>query len=170
GAGAPIGIQLNVAGIGIITGSATVVVNSGANFFQDAKDLSSNIEKNKDKAKSDNATKAAEEASGAKLINSADDVVYNGKSVDKAFGKHGKDFGSYPDGSSSSVKLFEQDVKELINTGVQKSGTWYGKQGTHIYNPTTKQWTFINEDGTFNTAFKLSSEQFNYLIKTGVVR
>ncbi|HAA7127329.1 TPA_asm: hypothetical protein GHG54_02600 [Listeria monocytogenes] len=45
GAGAPIGIQLNVAGIGIITGSATVVVNSGANFFQDAKDLSSNIEK-----------------------------------------------------------------------------------------------------------------------------
>ncbi|EGA5808940.1 hypothetical protein ACRFH6_001071 [Listeria monocytogenes] len=44
GAGAPIGIQLNVAGIGIITGSATVVVNSGANFFQDAKDLSSNIE------------------------------------------------------------------------------------------------------------------------------
>lgn len=44
GAGAPIGIQLNVAGIGIITGSATVVVNSGANFFQDAKDLFSNIE------------------------------------------------------------------------------------------------------------------------------
>ncbi|ELK8000288.1 hypothetical protein RVZ25_001656 [Listeria monocytogenes] len=42
--GAPIGIQLNVAGIGIITGSATVVVNSGANFFQDAKDLFSNIE------------------------------------------------------------------------------------------------------------------------------
>ncbi|WP_260443302.1 hypothetical protein [Listeria innocua] len=78
------------------------------------KDLFSNIEKGKDKAKSDNATKAAEEASGAKLINSADDVVYNGKSVDKAFGKHGKDFGSYPDGSSSSVKLFEQDVKELI--------------------------------------------------------
>ncbi|EGL8221808.1 hypothetical protein IRK51_002287 [Listeria monocytogenes] len=49
--------------------------------------MSSNIEKNKDKAKSDNATKAAEEASGAKLINSADGVVYNGKSVDKAFGK-----------------------------------------------------------------------------------
>ncbi|ECB9828142.1 hypothetical protein FL859_03170 [Listeria monocytogenes] len=83
--------------------------------------MSSNIEKKKDKAKSDNATKAAEEASGAKLINSADNnVVYNGKSVDKAFGKHGKDFGAYPDGSSSSVKLFEQDVKELINTGVQK--------------------------------------------------
>ncbi|EAE7733523.1 hypothetical protein BLK74_06700 [Listeria monocytogenes] len=71
GAGAPIGIQLNVAGIGIITGSATVVVNSGANFFQDAKDLSSNIEKNKDKAKSDNATKAAEEAGGT------DDIAGN---------------------------------------------------------------------------------------------
>ncbi|WP_260442632.1 hypothetical protein, partial [Listeria innocua] len=95
GAGAPIGIQLNVAGIGIITGSATVVVNSGANFFQDAKDLSSNIEKNKDKAKSDNATKAAEEANGAKLDKTlmkelaesgvkynADDVVMITKTVD----------------------------------------------------------------------------------------
>ncbi|TYV52921.1 hypothetical protein [Listeria monocytogenes] len=66
GAGAPIGIQLNVAGIGIITGSATVVVNSGANFFQDAKDLSSNIEKGKDKAKSDKSTKEAEGAGGPK--------------------------------------------------------------------------------------------------------
>ncbi|HAK1145861.1 TPA: hypothetical protein H1552_002815, partial [Listeria monocytogenes] len=64
-----------VAGIGIITGSATVVVNSGANFFQDAKDLSSNIEKGK--AKSDNATKAAEEASGAKgkLIGNLDGLT-----------------------------------------------------------------------------------------------
>ncbi|MBC2012524.1 hypothetical protein HCB13_06525 [Listeria marthii] len=32
GAGAPIGVQLNVAGVGIIAGSATVVVNSSANF------------------------------------------------------------------------------------------------------------------------------------------
>ncbi|EOI6975369.1 hypothetical protein ACMVKW_001715 [Listeria monocytogenes] len=65
GAGAPIGVQLNAAGIGIITGSATIVVNSGANFFQDAKDLSSNIEKGKDKAKSDKSTKEAEGAGGA---------------------------------------------------------------------------------------------------------
>ena len=103
---------------------------------------------------------AVEEDNGAKIINSADDVLYNSKSIDKAFGKHSGDFGSYIDGSSLSVKLFEQDVKDLINTGVQKSGTWYGRQGTHIYNPSTRQWAFINADGTFNTAFKLSPEQY----------
>jgi hypothetical protein len=107
---------------------------------------------------------------GTKIIKSADDVIFKQSSIDKAFGKHAADFGKYPDGSNASVKLFVNDVKKLINTGIQKSGTWYGRQGTHIYNPTTRQWAFINLDGTFNTALKLSPDQFKYLIETGAVR
>lgn len=40
----------------------------------------------------------------------------------------------------------------------------------YIYNASTRQWTFINSDGTLNTAFKLSETQFKYLLETGVVK
>lgn len=105
-----------------------------------------------------------------KLIKSADDVVFNQKSIDKAFGKHSGDFGKYPDGKSASVGQFKNDLKDFIETNTQKSGTYYGNQGTHIYNESTQQWVFVNSDSTFNTAFKLSPDQFKYLIETGVVR
>lgn len=103
-------------------------------------------------------------------IISVDDVSYRQSSIDKAFSKHSGDFGVYPDGSKASVELFKNDLNNLLETGVQKSGTWYGNQGTHVYNPTTKQWAFYNADGSFNTAFKLSESQLKYLIETGVVR
>jgi pyocin large subunit-like protein len=106
----------------------------------------------------------------AKIINSSDDVTISNKSIDKAFGKHGQDFGNYADGTKFSVDQFKSDVKNLIDTGVQKSGTWKGVSGTHIYNPDTQQWVFINSDGTLNTAFKLSESQFKYLLETGVVK
>jgi len=105
-----------------------------------------------------------------KFIKSADEVIFNQSSIDKAFSKHRDDFGNYPDGSKASVELFKKDISELINTGVQKQGIYRNDEGTHIYNETTKQWTFINLDGTMNTAFKLSDVQFKYLIETGVVR
>ncbi|TDL32829.1 hypothetical protein E2R51_09160 [Jeotgalibacillus sp. S-D1] len=105
-----------------------------------------------------------------KIVKNAEDVVFKQSSLDKAFSKHKNDFGSYPDGSKSSVDLFKNDVSELINTGVQKQGKYRNIEGTHIYNETTKQWTFINSDGTLNTAFKLSDKQVAYLIETGVVK
>jgi len=85
------------------------------------------------------------------------DVTYNQSSVDKAFTKHSQDFGSYADGSQTSVNQFKSDISSFIDSSssVQKTGTWWGSQGTHIYNPNTNQWVFINSDGTFNTAFKL---------------
>lgn len=36
--------------------------------------------------------------------------------------------------------------------------------------PLTRKWAFTNLGGTFNTAFKLSETQFNYLIETGVAK
>lgn len=105
-----------------------------------------------------------------KLINNANDVVFKQSSLDKAFTKHRDDFGIYPDGSKSSVEIFKNDVSELIDTGVQKQGKYRTIEGTHIYNETTKQWVFINSDGTMNTAFKLSDSQHKYLIETGVVK
>ena len=105
-----------------------------------------------------------------KLVKNADDVVFKQSSIDKAFSKHRNDFGSYPDGSKSSVELFKNDVSELINSGVQKQGKYRNVEGTHIYNETTKQWTFINSDGTMNTAFKLSESQYKYLVEKGVVK
>ena len=107
---------------------------------------------------------------GSKIIESSDKVTFRQSSIDKAFGKHSADFGVYPDGSKASVELFKNDIKNLINTGTQKSGTYRATAGTHIYNPSTKQWVFINFDGSFNTAFKLSVDQFKYLIETGVVK
>jgi hypothetical protein len=98
------------------------------------------------------------------------DIDFKQKSVDKAFGKHGKDFGNYPDGSKASVNAFINDVKKLIDIGVQKAGTWRGVKGTHVYDPKTRLWVFINENGTLNTAFKLSEEQFKHLLKTGIVK
>ncbi|WP_020620880.1 hypothetical protein [Paenibacillus daejeonensis] len=55
-----------------------------------------------------------------RIIQSADDVVFNQSSIDKAFGKHRTDFGNYPDGKSASVNLFKNDVKNLIETGTGK--------------------------------------------------
>ena len=39
-----------------------------------------------------------------------------------------------------------------------------------IYNEATHQWAFINADGSFNTAFQLSSQQYEHLIETGIVK
>ncbi len=119
----------------------------------------------------EDAVRGASKTKGTgKFVNNADDVVFKQSSIDKAFSKHSNDFGNYPDGSKSSVELFKNDVSELINTGVQKQGKYRNVEGTHIYNETTKQWTFINSDGTMNTAFKLSESQYKYLVEKGVVK
>ena len=106
---------------------------------------------------------------GTRII-SVDDVSYGQSSLDKAFCKHSGDFGTYPDGSDTSVELFRSDINNLLINGAQKSGTYRSTFGTHVYNLVTQQWAFFNADGTFNTAFKLSSDQFMYLIETGVVK
>ncbi|WP_353479631.1 pre-toxin TG domain-containing protein [Priestia aryabhattai] len=129
------------------------------------------VEKPGGKANAEGVHDQAAVAKGTgKFVHNADDVVFKQSSIDKAFSKHRNDFGSYPDGSKSSVELFKNDVSELINTGVQKQGKYRNVEGTHIYNETTKQWTFINSDGTMNTAFKLSDSQYKYLIEKGVVK
>ena len=99
-------------------------------------------------------------------------MTYNDSSVDKAFSKHRGDFGSYPDGSGNSVNSFKNDLSSFIDNpnNIQKPGTWWGSEGTHVFNPNTNQWVFINSDGTFNTAFKLSIEQMKHLLETGVVK
>ena len=80
--------------------------------------------------------------------------------------------GNYPDGGKTSVSQFQNDISKFIDSpsNIQKSGSWWGTQGTHVYNPNTGQWVFINADGTFNTAFKLSVEQLQHLNTTGVVK
>jgi len=126
---------------------------------------------NKEKAGQTVDDKGAIDTKGTvKFVSNAENVVFKQSSLDKAFTKHKNDFGSYPDGSKSSVELFKNDISELINTGVQKQGKYRNVEGTHIYNEATKQWTFINSDGTLNTAFKLSDIQLKYLIETGVVK
>ncbi|MCI9287857.1 MAG: hypothetical protein HFJ57_07935 [Clostridia bacterium] len=62
-----------------------------------------------------------------------------------------------------SVISFTEFVQDFMDDPI-------GTIATHIYNPNTKQWAFINSDGTFNTAFKLSDTQYKYLIETGDVR
>ncbi|NME07822.1 colicin D domain-containing protein, partial [Psychrobacillus sp. BL-248-WT-3] len=148
-------------------------IEEGKDFLEHVIDAQKKAEKAKDTAK--DAKKSVEdveiETKGTgKFISSADDVVFKQSSIDKAFSKHRKDFGSYPDGSKSSVELFKNDVSELINTGVRKQGKYRNVEGTHIYNEDNKQWTFINSDGTMNTAFKLSDSQYKYLIDKGVVK
>jgi len=107
---------------------------------------------------------------GSKAIGNSNEVSFSQRSIDHAFGKHKSDFGNYTDGSKASVNQFTNDVKNLIDTGVQKTGTFRATSGTHIYDPSTSQWAFVNSDGTFNAAFKLSPDQFKYLIETGVVK
>ncbi|ELX6563225.1 hypothetical protein SJ844_001731 [Listeria monocytogenes] len=143
GAGAPIGIQLNVAGIGIITGSATVVVNSGANFFQDAKDLSSNIEKGK--AKSDKSTKATEDASGVDVENiiKKGEEMPNHKVVEnEGLSKDGKPNSSAdilnPDGSVKQRRYYDDKgrAKEDIDFN-------HSDDGTHEF-PHRHKWDWTN--------------------------
>jgi hypothetical protein len=98
------------------------------------------------------------------------DISFGQSSVDKAFGKHSGDFGNYADGSKASVNQFTNDLRNLADTGIQKSGIYRDTAGTHIFNSSTQQWMFVNSDGSFNTAFKLSPDQFNYLTQTGVVK
>ncbi|MED4013181.1 hypothetical protein P4606_21075 [Priestia aryabhattai] len=83
------------------------------------------VEKPGGKANAEGVHDQAGVAKGTgKFVNNADDVVFKQSSIDKAFSKHRNDFGSYPDGSKSSVELFKNDVSELINTGVQKQGKY----------------------------------------------
>ena len=117
-----------------------------------------------------NGTNSIGKGAGNKIIKSADDVSYRQSSFDKAFSKHKGDFGSYPDGSNASKALFKNDINNLLENGLQKSGTYRATPGTHVYNPSTRQWAFYNADGSFNTAFKLSPDQYKYLIETGVVK
>lgn len=101
---------------------------------------------------------------------SSENIVFKEKSIGKAFSKHRDDFGNYKDGGKTSVEAFKCDVKKLIDNGIHKEGTWKGVKGVHIYDSNTRLWTFINNDGVMNTAFKLSKEQLEYLLKTGVVK
>ncbi|WP_144399617.1 hypothetical protein [Pilibacter termitis] len=97
------------------------------------------------------------------------EIIFNGSSVDKAFSKHRDAFGKYPDGTKNSINAFISDLKKFADTGVQKKGSWKQFKGTHIYDPKTKNWMFINQDGSFNTAFRLNDEQYKHLIESGKV-
>ncbi|MPM58556.1 hypothetical protein SDC9_105387 [bioreactor metagenome] len=118
----------------------------------------------------DDAMEAVTEGAGDKIIRSADDINYGQSSLDKAFSKHSADFGTYSDGSDVSKDLFKSDLNNLLETGLQKSGTYRTTPGTHVYNPSTRQWAFYDANGNFVTAFKLGPDQFKYLIETGVVK
>jgi len=100
----------------------------------------------------------------------SNNVTFPQSSLDKAFQKHGTVFGNYADGSNNSVSAFTNDLKAFIDGNIQMSGTYRSTQGTHIFNETTRQWVFINSDGSFNTGFKLSEAQFKYMIETGTVK
>ena len=99
-----------------------------------------------------------------------DSVFYPQSSLDKAFAKHRNDFGNYPDGSNISKTLFQNDINSLLANGLQKKGTYRSTPGIHVYHPATLQWVFYRLDGSFVTAFRLSLEQYKYLIETGVVK
>ncbi|HWQ51387.1 MAG TPA: colicin D domain-containing protein [Terriglobales bacterium] len=109
------------------------------------------------------------EAKTGKIVN-AENINYGQSSLDKAFSKHSAEFGTYPDGSNTSKEQFRYDINNLLETGLQKSGTYRAMSGTHVYNPSTRQWAFYDSSGNFVTAFKLGLEQFKYLIETGVVK
>ncbi|WP_260511557.1 RHS repeat protein [Listeria marthii] len=145
GAGTAIGVQLNIAGLTIITGSAALIASSGANFFQDANDLFSNIEKNKDKAKSDNATKAAEEASGVDVENiiKKGEKMPNHKVVENGgLPKDGKPNSSAdilnPDGSVKQRRYYDDKgrAKEDIDFN-------HSDDGTHEF-PHRHKWDWTN--------------------------
>jgi hypothetical protein len=110
------------------------------------------------------------EGAGDKIIISGDNINYGQSSLDKAFSKHSADFGTYQDGSNASKELFKNDINNLLENGVQKSGTYRATPGTHVYNPSTRQWAFYDLNGKFVTAFKLGPDQYKYLIETGVVK
>lgn len=40
---------------------------------------------------------------------SSKNVIFKNKSIDKAFGKHGRDFGNYPNGGKASIEAFKVD-------------------------------------------------------------
>ena len=117
-----------------------------------------------------NADFTGTEDAGDKIIRSMDDINYGQSSLDKAFSKHSADFGAYSDGSNTSKGLFKSDINNLLKTGLQKSGAYRATPGTHVFNPSTRQWAFYDANGNFVTAFKLGPDQFKYLIETGVVK
>lgn len=148
----------------------TVISNTNSSNSNQESNNQNQLQSVQDDPTDDLSNKNSNEGGLNKIVNSADDVVFKQSSIDKAFTKHSADFGKYADGSKASLQQFQNDVSNLINNGIQKSGTWKGVEGTHIYNATTKQWAFVNADGTFNTAFKLSDNQFKYLLESGVVK
>ena len=94
------------------------------------------------------------EGAGSKIIRSADDINYGQSSLDKAFSKHSGDFGTYSDGSNVSKDLFRNDLDNMLETGLQKSGTYRTTSGTHVYNSSTRQWAFLMQ-------MEISSQHLN---------
>ena len=153
---------------------AADVAKAATKHADDAADAAKAATKHADEAA--DAAKASTKHAGdisqatGKIISNADEVTYNFRSVDKAFEKHGHDFGSYPDGSNASKAMFKSDVNSLIENGAQKKGFYRATEGVPVYDSSTHKWAFFDADGNFVTAFKLSPKQFEYLQKTGVVK
>jgi hypothetical protein len=79
---------------------------------------------------------------------------------------HASDFGVYGNWNKQTGEALKQAILNLINgkNTLSFQGTFRGTiQGTHYFDPTTRLWAFIDENGQYVASWKLSPEQLEYL-------
>ncbi|MEK6844050.1 MAG: colicin D domain-containing protein [Nanoarchaeota archaeon] len=101
---------------------------------------------------------------GSKFASSAStsrQVSISDKQVQSKF-YHAGDFGIKGNYNKKNAQKFKEAIQTFVNSKDTQviQGTYRGtNQGTHYYNPSTRQWVFKDASGKFRTGFKLEQSQ-----------
>ncbi|MGO1079500.1 colicin D domain-containing protein [Inquilinus sp. CA228] len=99
-------------------------------------------------------------------------LTFARRPVEKAFRKHGEDFGFTGNFNQKAAQQFEEKVTSFINSpGVQtKTGKYHGQPGyTHHVDPTTGLNVVEGPAGNFVTGFQLGPRQLSDVLNHGVL-
>lgn len=94
------------------------------------------------------------------------------KKLQKAFDKHGSDFGVSGNYSRANAAKLEKAIRDHVADSATKiiRGTYRrGMPVKHYVNPQTRLWVCKDAAGNFHTGWKLSPSQLRHLQRTGDV-
>lgn len=97
-------------------------------------------------------------------------VSFSSRSLQHAF-KHAADFGVRGNWSNAAGQAFQQALQNHIrNAGTLViRGTYRGNPVTHFFNPRTGLNVIRNAQGAFQSGWRLSAKQIEYLLRTGAL-
>jgi hypothetical protein len=97
-------------------------------------------------------------------------MSFASRNLQHAF-KHAADFGVRGNWSTAAGQAFQQAIQNHIrNVGTLViRGTYRGNPVTHFFNPSTGLNVIRNAQGAFQSGWRLSAKQIEYLLRTGAL-